>query len=177
MSGDTAAMPPSEPIDIARAINDAFAATPFAVIREVTAATSSMAEARERLNGLGHGQLAEISDLLDQEIVVGETDIEGASILSSGVDRGWDAWWRWFRAWFEPWTELTVEAYSYDALPGGVVLSDCHVNATGEMSGVPTRLDLTQLWVVRAGMVTRYGIYSTHEAAERAGEPLREAAR
>jgi hypothetical protein len=169
--------PPTEPIDVARAINGAFEATPFAAIREVTNSTTGMAEARERLIEMSHTELAGISELLAADIAVGETDIEGASILTSGVQRGPDAWWDWFRAWFEPWTEVRVDAYAYEELPGGFVLSDCHVDATGEISGVPTRLDLTQLWAVEEGRVTRYGIYSTHEAAERAATEQAEAPR
>lgn len=163
-------MTPSEPIDVARAINDAFAATPFEVLREVAATTSGLPEARERLAALGRSRAAEIVDLLDEEIVVGETDIEGASVFASDVARGWDAWWRWFTAWFEPWIELEVEALAYEAIGEEVVLSDCHVTARGEISGAPVELDLTQLWAVRGGKVVRYGIYSSHEAAARAAE-------
>jgi len=168
-------MPPSEPIEVARAINDAFAATPFEAVREATETSTGMADARERLTEMGHLQLAGISGLVDEEIVIGETDIEGASILSSGGGTGRDAWWAWFRAWFEPWDELTVTAGDYEAVGPDGVLTDIQVEARGEISGAPVTLDLTQLWAVRSGRVVRYGIYTAHDAAQRALEQPREA--
>lgn len=167
-------MRPTEPIEVAREINDAFAATPFAAVREATETSTGMADARERLTEMGHVALAGISELVDEEIVIGETDIEGASILSSGGGTGRDAWWAWFRAWFEPWDELTVTALDYEAVGAEGVLSDIRVQARGEISGAPVTLDLTQLWVVRSGRVVRYGIYTSHAAAQTALEQPRE---
>jgi hypothetical protein len=167
-------MPSNDPIEVAREINDAFSATPFSEIRAVVAESGGLAEANAAFRDRGYVRFADIIHLLDDDISIVETDIEGAETLISRTGSGKDGWWSWFKSWFEPWRELRVDQERYETLADGIVLADCRVQAEGELSGVPTTLEMTQLWQVREGKVVRYGIYSSAAAANDAAAALAE---
>ena len=72
----------AEPIDVVRRVNGAFAAAPFGQVRAVTRDANGFDDGVERLRKLGLVELGSLDDLIGDEVVVGETDIQGAATLT-----------------------------------------------------------------------------------------------
>lgn len=158
---------PSQPLEVARFLNEALAAAPFDQVRAIMQEAASFDDAVGRFREAGLDEVAAGNELVSDDVLVGETDFEGVAAVE-GAARGRAAWFRWFRAWFEPWREWSSKALSYEDAGDGAVLVEMVVEVRGEISGAPAELALTQLWVVRDGKVVRYGIFTSPEAASRA---------
>jgi ketosteroid isomerase-like protein len=97
-------------------------------------------------------------------------DIELTTLVSGlgsgvGVDyRGIDGLVRYLREWFDPFSEYYVENLEYIDR-GECVVVPTRQRGTGQTSGIPVELELTQLFEVRDGLIVRWHQYDTTEAA------------
>jgi hypothetical protein len=154
-------MASTEPIDVARALNDWWRTAPFPQLKAVLQSARDFDDAAASAAEAGF----ELPVELDQRIEVDATSFPGGAIMPSGEGR--DLWLRFFREWVEPWEELKVEASGYEQR-GDQVLVDLHVEGSGISSGVPAELTMSQLWTVRNGVVVRYAAYPDRRSAEAA---------
>jgi hypothetical protein len=161
--------PDNAPIEVARRANEMFSSVPFEDLRAAVLSAASYEEAAARLEKLG----VSLDQLIDPQVEVDVGEFEGGGALAGGGGQGHEAWLRFWREWLEPWEGLTFEATSYDAIDGGHVLVDANVTARGRLGGVPAELSVCQLWTVREGRVTRYGVHPTRELAVAAIEAER----
>jgi ketosteroid isomerase-like protein len=95
-----------------------------------------------------------------------------ASGLGSGVDtlyRGPDGLARYLQEWLEPFSDYRIQSLDYiDA--GDCVLVPSHQSGIGDGSGARVELELTTLYEVRHGKITRAHQYDTlAEAREATG--------
>ncbi len=94
--------------------------------------------------------------------------------LGTGVDgvyRGWDGWVQYLEDWFEPFGEYYIEWLDYIEA-GDRVLVPTRQWGIGSASGARAELELTWLFELRDGKITRAFQYDTLEEARAAAESL-----
>jgi ketosteroid isomerase-like protein len=80
-----------------------------------------------------------------------------------GIRRFWDAF-------TEPWKDIELKPAEVAALDTERVLTDTHFRGVGRASGIPTDMNVVQLWTVRGGKIRRFQSFATRrEALEAAG--------
>ena len=156
----------SDPVEVARRVNDAFTAIPFEQLKQLVLESATYEEARKRIRELGYEELA---DAVDPEIEVVATGFPAAAALPRG--KGFEVWHAYWREWLEPWEEFTFEARDYQRR-GDWVIVEALTTGRGRQSGVTVALQLFQLWQVEHGRGVRYGVYETREQAEEAIEAV-----
>ncbi len=70
----------------------------------------------------------------------------------------------------EPWAEIKLNPIEAVALDTERVLTHTHFRGIGRASGIPTDMDVVQLWTVTGGKIRRFQSFATRrEAFEAAG--------
>jgi len=76
----------------------------------------------------------------------------------AGIRRFWDAF-------TEPWDEITLKPTEAVALDSERVLTHTHFHGIGRASGIPTEMNILQLWTVRGGKLRRFQSFATRQEA------------
>ena len=80
-----------------------------------------------------------------------------------GIRRFWDVF-------TEPWEEITLNPIEAVALDTERVMTHTHFRGIGRASGIPTDMNVVQLWTVKGGKIRRFQSFATRrEALEAAG--------
>jgi ketosteroid isomerase-like protein len=94
-------------------------------------------------------------------------DIEYLPIDEDGVIRGYDEMRRYFGRWMEPWEEFRVGPTEFrDA--GDYVFNGTAMEARGRGSGIVTKMEYWQVWLIRDGKAARWEEYVDRDEALRA---------
>jgi len=152
-------MPAQQPIDVIRDLNTYWAVRPFKLVRELMLASKDWDDAAKRFEEAGLR-----TDPIDPDVeVVLDVDVlqTGAWIGQTGRDQ-WIRFWQW---WMEPWDDLKLEDAGYEQVGSSCVLVDMHVEATPRDSTETIELTVIQLFRVRDGLITLYGVYPNRDEA------------
>jgi ketosteroid isomerase-like protein len=94
----------------------------------------------------------------------------GQFVGSGGECMGHRAIRRFWDAFTEPWEEIKLTPNEAVALDTERVLTHTHFRGIGRASGIPTDMNVVQLWTVTAGKIRRFQSFATRsEALEAAG--------
>ena len=87
----------------------------------------------------------------------------GEYVGHRGIRRFWDAF-------TEPWEEIKLKPIEAVALDTERVLTQTHFRGIGRASGIPTDMNVVQLWTVTASKIRRFQSFATRrEALEAVG--------
>jgi SnoaL-like domain len=148
-----------KPIDVIRDLNSYWAVRPFKLVRELMLASKDWDDAAKRFEEAGLR-----TDPIDPDVeVLLDVDVlqRGAWIGQTGRDQ-WIRFWQW---WMEPWDDLKLEDADYEELGNNCVLVEMHVEATPRDSADSVELAVVQLFRVRNGLITLYGVYPNRDEA------------
>jgi ketosteroid isomerase-like protein len=153
----------TDPVEIARRLNDWWSATPFELLKRTIGVSDSFEDAVRR-DEFADNPFPE--ELISEEVELISDAFPGGAILPSG--RGRDVLMAFFREWIEPWEYLSVEPQRYERIGESEVLTEIHVEARGGASGATTELEMAQLWTVADGLLVRYAIFPDADSARSA---------
>jgi ketosteroid isomerase-like protein len=112
--------------------------------------------------------VAGVLALYAPNVVFDVSRVPHATLIGEGIYEGHDGLRAWFRAWYEPWEDLDEHCDELlDA--GGQVISFVTQRGRGRHSGADVELrNLSGVWNVQAGKVTRVVWFPTRDEALRA---------
>ena len=86
-------------------------------------------------------------------------------LMNAGTYDGHDGYLEMLRNWGEAWDSVEAEIIAADELPSGHLMVEIHQRAVGAVSGVPVEMRIYWLFGFADGMVSRFDMYGTREAA------------
>ena len=109
------------------------------------------------------GDLGSSVPLFDERVTL---DVD-PGIPDGGSYEGLDGVRSYMAAFLESWDRLTIAAKSFEAI-GDKVLVEVRQAGTGQGSGVPVKLEYSQLWTFSDGKVVRLDVIMSAERAREA---------
>jgi len=155
--GDTAPMAAAEPIDVIRELNQSWKSRPFEPTRELLLASVDWDDAVAKFEGAGLP-----IDPIDPDVRVVNDAFPGSPAPIG--QRGRDAWIRFWQEWAGPLDELVMEDTNYEQI-GAHVVVDMHISALPRGGGAPIEASVVQLFALREGLITLYGVYPNRDEA------------
>jgi hypothetical protein len=143
---------------VIRDLNAYWAVRPFKLVRELMLASRDWDDAVTRFEEAGLRP-----DPIDPDVeVLLDVDVlqRGGWIGQTGRDQ-WIRFWQW---WMEPWDDLQLDDADYEQV-GSCVLVEMHVTATPRDETESIELSVNQLFRVRDGLITLYGVYPNRDEA------------
>lgn len=116
----------------------------------------------------GPGALSALAALADPEIEC----YAAPGVEPQGWYRGREAVLRWAEEWFEVWEEFHMEPTDFIEVTDEIILVALHQVARGKGSGVEVETDITYLFEIRDGRISRFHLYPETPQAFAAGERL-----
>jgi ketosteroid isomerase-like protein len=83
----------------------------------------------------------------------------------TGTYRGPDEALRWAREWFDAWGEFRMEPGEFVEVGDRFVVVTLHQSAIGKGSGIRVEVDVSYLFEIRDGRVSRFHLYRDREQA------------
>jgi hypothetical protein len=151
-------MASAEPIDVVRELNAYWAIRPFKLVRDLMLASRDWDDAVRRFEEAGLRP-----DPIDPDVEV-LLDVEPLQARTWIGQRGRDQWIRFWQWWMEPWDDLKLEDADYEQIRS-CVLVEMDVTATPRASDEPVEIQVVQLFRVRDGLITLYGVYPNRDEA------------
>jgi hypothetical protein len=146
-----------EPIAVIRGVNESWKTRPFEEVRELLLASSDWDDAVEKFKAAGLP-----IDPIDPDVVVVVDAFPGARAPIG--QRGRDAWIRFWQEWAGPLDALVLEDSNYEQV-GDHVVVDMQISAKPRGGSAPIEAQVVQLFAVREGVITLYGVYPNRDEA------------
>jgi hypothetical protein len=150
-------MAPAEPIAVIRELNQSWKSRPFEPTRELLLASVDWDDAVAKFEAAGLSV-----DPIDPDVEV-VVDAFPGSPAPIG-QRGRDAWIRFWQEWTGPLGDLALEDSNYEQI-GDHVVVDMHISAKPRGGSAPLEAHVVQLFAVRNGLITLYGVYPNRDEA------------
>jgi hypothetical protein len=152
-------MPAPRPVDLIRELNSYWAVRPFGLVRELMLASKDWDDAVKRFEEAG---LRPDPIDPDVEVVVDVDPIpEGATWIGQRGRDQWISFWKW---WAEPWEDLKLDDTDYEQI-GNHVLVEVQVTAKPTGATESIEIPAVQLFRVRDGLITFFGVYPNRDEA------------
>jgi uncharacterized protein len=126
---------------------------------------------REALSRFSAGDFEATLELIDEDAV---WEPSGRFVGSDGEYRGHHGIRRFWAAFTEPWEQIELIPGAALALDEEHVLTDTHFRGIGRASGVPTEMEVAQLWTVKGNKITRFQSFATKAEALGVASSFRE---
>ena len=155
--GDTEPVADRKPIEVAREVNRVWATRPFEQTLDLLLQADGWDDAMERFQQAG---LATDPIDPDVEVIVDAFPAGGTWI----GQRGRDGWIRFWQAWVRPWEDFELEELDYEQI-GSCVVVEVRVSVRARDTGEVVAVPAVQLFKVRDGLISLYGLYPNRDDA------------
>ena len=117
---------------------------------------------REALSRFSAGDFEGTLELIDEDAM---WEPSGQFVGSGSEYRGHQGIRRFWADFTEPWEQIELIPGEAVALDEERVLTDTHFRGIGRASGVPTEMEVVQLWTVKGNKITRFQSFATKAEA------------